>query len=61
MLAHNLWDQDSWRGSVAGCELRYLRYVDYLRITEAAGLTAEVMRHCMFLQTKRTLGQQLAP
>jgi hypothetical protein len=61
MFCDLLMEQHRRTYRVAGCELRFLRFIDYLRCTEAAGLTDEVLGHLQYLLAKQKLGEELTP
>lgn len=58
-LCPNLMEQHRRTFKVAGCELRYLRFVDYLRCVQQAGLSDEVVSHVQYLLGKQRLGEEL--
>lgn len=56
MICNDIWDQHHMVYMVAGCELRFLRYRDYSRISTMAGVTAQDMAFIQRLQLKRQVG-----
>lgn len=56
MICKDIWDQHREKYSVAGCELRFLRYRDYVRISAQAGITAMDLAFMGRLGLKRKAG-----
>jgi hypothetical protein len=55
MISCTLWEQHRRTFKVAGCELRYLRFVDHQKATTQAGITAEDLAFIQRLQAKKAL------
>jgi len=53
MICRDIWEQHKETHRAAGHELRFLRYKDYCRISEQAGITAQDMAFIGRLKLKR--------
>lgn len=55
MIDCTLWEQHRRTFKVAGCELRYLRFIDHQRANVKAGITAEDLAFIQRLQAAKVL------
>jgi hypothetical protein len=55
MIPSTLWEQHRLTFKVAGCELRYLRFVDHAKATAKAGISAEDLAFIQRLGVKKTV------